>query len=82
MFRRRASAASPTHGWLIGNRIIRKLAWAFIIVVLVVVLWTSMVTYAIRRDCQQPYTRDFRLFGYWLHVEAGSTKLNCPQPGG
>lgn len=80
MFRRRGSTATPTHGWLIGNRIIRKLAWAFIIVVLLFSFWAAMVTYAIRRDCQQPYTRNVKLFGYWMHVEAGSTKLNCPQP--
>lgn len=78
MLRRKAQA--PTHGWLIGNQIIRKFAWAFIILVLLSSFWVGMVTYAIRRDCQQPYTRNIKLFGYWMHLEAGSTKLNCPQP--
>jgi hypothetical protein len=62
MFKR--SAAQPTHGWLIGNRIIRKLAWAFIILVLLSSFWAGMVTYAIRRDCNQLYTRNLR--SLWL----------------
>jgi hypothetical protein len=78
MFKR--SAAQPTHGWLIGNRIIRKLAWAFIILVLLSSFWAGMVTYAIRRDCNQLYTRNLKVFGYWIHIEAGSNKFGCPQP--
>lgn len=81
MFRRRAPA-NPTHGWLIGNRIIRKLAWAFILLVLFMVIAISTITYAIRRDCQHPYNRDIKLFSYWLYVEAGSNEPGCPGPGG
>lgn len=69
----------PTHGWLIGNRIIRKLAWAFIIIVLFMSFWVAMVTYTIRRDCNDPYHRRLKMFGYWFVIDAGSTKTGCPQ---
>jgi len=78
-FLRSSNANHPTHGWLIGNRLIRKLAWAFIVLVLLVSFWVAMVTYSIRRDCYQPYDRSFKLFGYWVHLSAGSTKQECPQ---
>lgn len=70
--------AAPTHGWLIGNNVMRWLASLFILVLLIlfIIVWT--VTYTIRRDCQHPYHRDLKLAGYWLHIQAGSTKHDCP----
>lgn len=76
----RSKSAQPTHGWLIGNRLLRWFAGLFLLFLFVwfVAIWT--VTYAIRRDCQQPYDRDLKLFGYWISVKAGSTKDGCPGP--
>lgn len=80
MFGKRHAPATPTHGWLIGNRIIRKLAWAFILLMLIVSFWVAMVTYSIRRDCSNPYHRRLYLFGYWIDTDMGSTKAECVKP--
>jgi len=73
--------SSPTHGWLIGNRIIRAFAWGFIIIVFVAFIFLARVQYAVQRDCQDVYKKDVKIFGYWLHLEAGSNKTGCPGAG-
>ncbi len=45
--------------------------------------WTVaiiVVRHQIVRDCNDTYDRNLKLFGYWINIEAGSTKPNCPNP--
>lgn len=79
MFHKKAGAA-PTHGWLISNRFLRWCAWAFLALVLVTFIAVYTITYTLRRDCTDVYDRTLKFPGYWLHIEAGSTKSECPQP--
>jgi hypothetical protein len=67
----------PSHGMVISNKIMRVLAWAFLAVALCLFITFYTITYSIKRDCMNPYTRDIKVFGYWWHVEAGSTKDGC-----
>jgi hypothetical protein len=78
LFRRRGNG-HPTHGWLIGNRALRWLAGGFIFFTLITVMVVMTITYAIRRDCNNPYHRDLKIAGYWIHIQAGSNDLSCPQ---
>jgi hypothetical protein len=71
--------AAPTHGWVISSKINKWLALAFIISLLVVFVTIWTVAYSIRRDCTDVYKRDLKAGKYWLHIESGSTKLECPQ---
>lgn len=75
-----ARTSSDTHTALLLNKITNYLAVAFVIVLLVVFVSVYTIRYSIRRDCNDPYRRDIKLFGYWLHVESGSTKDGCVQP--
>jgi hypothetical protein len=52
----------------------------FLLVLFVVFMVLVSVTYGIRRDCNKPYDRDLKLFGYWVHIDAGRTKSGCAQP--
>jgi len=71
--------SAPTHGWVISSQINKWLAFILIVSLLLwgVTIWT--IAYTIRRDCQDVYKRDIKVSNYWLHIEAGSTKLGCPQ---
>jgi len=68
----------PSHSFLLINRATNWLAGIFLFVLLVVFIAVWTVTYTIRRDCQHPYNRNIKVFGYWLQVDAGSTKKECP----
>lgn len=70
--------SSPTHGWVVGNRLLRWLATAFIIFSLIVFVLLFAITYTIRRDCTNPYRRDLKIVGYWVHIQAGSNSPSCP----
>lgn len=71
--------SAPTHSWVISSTINKWLALAFIVSILFwgIAIWT--VTYTLRRECNDVYKRDIKTFGYWLHIEAGSTDMECPQ---
>lgn len=71
--------SAPTHSWVIGSHINKWLALAFMIVFLLVFFFTMLITYTIRRDCNDVYVRDLAGAGYWLHIEIGSTKPGCPR---
>lgn len=72
--------SAPTIGWVVSSQINKYLALIFMISLLIwgIAIWT--VTYTLRRDCTDVYKRDVEAFGYWLRVEAGSTKKECPRP--
>lgn len=74
----RHSTNNPTHTWLAMNKLMRYLAWAFIVVFTIsfIAIWT--VTYSIRRDCVDYYDRNLNLGQYWVTVQIGSTKPGCP----
>jgi hypothetical protein len=71
--------AAPTFGWVLGSKITKWLSMLFVFTAFIVFLAVWTVTYTVRRDCSDVYTRNVGAFGYWLHVQAGSTKAGCPQ---
>jgi hypothetical protein len=71
--------SAPTHSWVITSRINKWLAAIFLFCLLIVFITIWTLTYTIRRDCTDVYRRDFEVAGYWLHVDAGSTRPECPQ---
>lgn len=73
--------ASPTYGWVLGSKITKWLSWLFIAVLFVAFVSVWTVTYTVRRNCSDVYTRNMKVAGYWLHIQAGSTKDGCPQHG-
>jgi hypothetical protein len=76
----RAGGNLPSHRWLVGQDIMRTFAWLFIISSLVTFITLWSIAYSIRRDCRSPYRRNMKLFGYWIHIDAGSTKDGCIKP--
>jgi hypothetical protein len=76
MFRKRGAAL--THGWLIGNKVMRWFAWAFLFLVLVILIITATIRAVVEHDCANYYKRDIKVPGYWIHVDVGSTKSGCP----
>jgi hypothetical protein len=58
----------------------RWLALAFVLSVLIIFIAMWTVRYSINRDCQNPYQRNIKVFGYWIRIGAGSTKTGCTQP--
>lgn len=70
----------PTHSGLAFNKLRDYLAYAFIFMSLVVFITLWTITYSIRRDCQRPYDRHFRILGYWAEVRIGSGKDECREP--
>lgn len=73
--------SAPTHGWVISSRINRWLALILLLLVFFMLLAVYAIRYTLERDCRNVYKRDFLVSTYWIHVEAGSTKLGCPQYG-
>jgi hypothetical protein len=72
--------SAPTHGWVISSRITRWLSTLFVLFLFVLLVIFMSITYGIRRDCSRPYKRDLKVAGYWVHIDAGSTKRGCVQP--
>lgn len=70
--------AAPTIGWVISSKITRWLAWCFVLSLLVIFISLWTVRYSINRDCRDYYTRDINVFGYWITIQAGSSKTGCP----
>jgi hypothetical protein len=66
-----------THGLVISQKIIRCLAYAFVLLALCLFITYYTITYSIKRDCMNPYSRDIKAFGFWWRIEAGSTKEGC-----
>ncbi len=61
------------------SKLLTYAAWAFIILSFIYIMHLWTVTYTLRQDCNNVYSRDIKLFGYWQHIEIGSTKDGCPQ---
>ena len=74
----RRSDHSPTHGWLITNKLLRLLAGAFIISSVIIFIFVWTIRYSIDRDCSNPYERDVQISHYWISIKAGSTQEGCP----
>jgi hypothetical protein len=72
--------SSDTHTALLLNRLTNYLAGAFVFLLLITILFVYGVTYSIQRDCNNPYGRNLKLFGWWITIHAGSTKQDCVQP--
>lgn len=75
----RHQSPSPTHQWLLTNKIMRWLAGAFLVFLFFTVLIVSAITYSIRRDCSNPYRRTLEVGGYWLVIHMGSTEAGCAE---
>lgn len=73
-----ARSSSPTHGWLISNRIMRWFAWAMMVLLFLMILFGTAVGYSISRDCNNVYQAQLGIFGYWVHVQVGSQAEGCP----
>ncbi len=72
--------SAPTVGWVFGSQLYKWLALALIVSLLFwgVIGWT--IAYIVRRDCHNYYKRDLKLLSYWVHIEVGRDKLDCPAP--
>ncbi len=70
--------SAPTHGWIISSQINKYLAALFVLSLLVwfIAIWT--VRYSLDKDCSDLYDRRINVFGYWIVIQAGSTKDRCP----
>lgn len=69
----------PSHTWLFFNKLRDWLAVIFVMVLLIIFIACWTIRYSINRDCTEPYKRNSIVLGYWIHVSAGSTEINCPQ---
>jgi hypothetical protein len=78
--RRRRYNNGPTHTWLMANRVIRWLAGIFLLLLLIGIIVISAITYAVRRDCQNPYEHTFSIGSYWFVLQVGSNNKGCPGP--
>lgn len=74
------SNAAPTHGWIISSQLNKWLALILVVLLLIMFITAWTITYTIRRDCSNYYHRDMKVAGYWVHIQAGSTAKECPQP--
>ncbi len=72
--------SSPTFGWVAASHVYRVLALTFLFVLLIIFIAGWTIRYSLEKDCQDYYKRDISVLGYWIHVESGSNKNDCPRP--
>lgn len=77
---KRGAEHLPTHRWLLKDRLMDKLAWIFIALIIVVTMSVVAITYSLKRDCTNVDVRDYELGGYWYHTEMGKIGEGCPAP--
>lgn len=70
--------AAPTHGWVIGSQVNKWLALVFIVSLLFWFVVFNVISYSLRRDCEDVYKRRIGFAGYWINIYAGSDKDGCP----
>jgi hypothetical protein len=76
----RKGPSAPTHGWLLGNQVLRYCAYAFLFIMIVFLITVATIRGVVEHDCHNYYKRNIKLFNYWIYVEVGSTKAGCPGP--
>lgn len=72
--------SADTHSALLLNRITNVLALVFLIILFVLFVSTYAVVYSLHRNCVEPYHAQYKLFGYWIAYDIGSTQKGCPVP--
>lgn len=72
--------SAPTHSWVISSKINKYITVIFCLLVVFVLIIVFSIRAIIAHDCDDYYKRDLRTPGYWIHVEVGSTKPECPSP--
>lgn len=67
-----------SHRWLFFNRLRDYIAWisSALLIIVLIAAWT--IKYTVDRNCNDPYTRDIKLFSYWINLNVGSTDPGCP----
>jgi len=71
--------AAPTHGWIIFSTVTKWITALFFFLMFIVVLTYARISYAIDRDCNNPYWRELKIGHYWVTIKAGSTQKGCKQ---
>lgn len=68
----------PSHRFLFFNKLRDWIAYISIAFLVFVILCAMVIRYSVKRDCENYYRRDLRIFGYWININVGSADEGCP----